>query len=372
MIEFLKKNKEKFQTRNDLNYFLTELKESESWLYSCHSKMLQMISTQIDGAQKAIMQLHKNGHKTGSLKFAKYEEYRTFIYNQSGFRITQNMLYLSKIGKIKIILHRSIPENTCVKQVMVIKSKSGKWYTCITYDLDVELPKINLTKSTGIDVGIKNFAYDSDGHQTPNPLNLQKMLKPLARVQRKIARRQIGSQNRKKTMRFYRIIHERIKNRRKDFLHKISTQYAKKYNIVFVEKLQKLNMVKNHKFARNILDSSWGIFTKMLDYKCVVIEVPAKNTSVECSRCGNMVPKSPSIRIHRCNVCNLILDRDHNAAINILKKGLEIFGITNYDIMLPQELWEVTPVKIPERSMKQEEVTGRPVMVHKQIFEYKS
>lgn len=367
MIEFLKKNKERFQTRNDLNYFLTELKESESWLYSYHSKMLQMISTQIDGSQKAIIQLHKNGHKTGSLKFARSGEYRTFTYNQSGFMIAQDTLYLSKIGKIKIILHRSIPENTRIKQVMVIKSKSGKWHCSITCDVDAVISKINLAKSVGIDVGIKNLAYDSDGFVTPNPLNLKKMLRPLARVQRKIAKRQIGSQNRKKAVKFYRVIHERIKNRRKDFLHKISTHYATKYSVVFVERLQKLNMTKNHKLARNILDSSWGTFTNMLDYKCMLVPVPAKNTTVDCSRCGNPVQKSLAVRTHRCDVCGLILDRDHNAAINILKKGLEIFGITNYNITLPQELREVTPVEIPKGSMKQEEVTVRPVIVHKQI-----
>jgi putative transposase len=211
------------------------------------------------------------------------------------------------------------------------------------------LPKINLAKSVGIDVGIKNFAYDSDGYQTPNPLNLQKMLRPLARIQRKISRRQINSNNRKKAVRWYQIMHERIKNKRKDFLHKLSTQYAKKYDVIFVERLAKLNMVKNHRLARNILDSGWGIFTNMLDYKTTLVDVPAKNTTVRCSRCENMVPKSLAVRIHRCNICGLILDRDHNAAINILKKGLNIFNIE-----LPQELREVTPAEISKRSRKQE------------------
>ncbi len=147
-------------------------------------------------------------------------------------------------------------------------------------------------------------------------------------------------------------MHERIKNRRKDFLHKLSSQYAKKYNVVFLERLQKLNMVRNHKLARDILDSGWGTFTKMLDYKTMLVEVPAKNTTIDCSRCGNLVPKSLAIRIHRCNVCGLVLDRDHNASINILKKGLDIFNIK-----LPQELREVTPVEITKWSMKQEEAT---------------
>jgi putative transposase len=346
MIEY---SKNKSVSRNDLNYFLTELKEQESWLYSYHSKMLQMISTQIDGAQKALKQLHENGKNTGSLKFKKYGEYRTFTYNQSGFKIEDGFLYLSKIGKTKIIQHRSLPENAQITQVIVSKSKSEKWYCSITCNVDMDLPKISLTKSVGIDVGIKNLVYDSDGFVTKNPLNLQKLLKPLIRVQRKISRRKKHSNNRKKAVKFYRVIHERIKNRRKDFLHKLSTHYAKKYDVVFVERLSKLNMIKNHSLAQRILDSGWGTFTNMLDYKCMLVEVPAKNTTINCSKCTNPVPKSLASRIHKCNVCGLILDRDHNAAINILNKGLEIFNIK-----LPQELRKVTPVEISLRSMKQE------------------
>jgi len=346
-------NKEGLQTRNDLNYFLTELKESEKWLYSHHSKMLQMVSTQVDGAQKSLIQLRKKGHKTGSLRFARYLEYNTFVYNQSGFKIENGLLHLSKIDRIKLMLHRDMPQNAQIKQVTITKSKSGKWYACVTADIDVILPKIRLSKSVGIDVGIKNFAYDSDGYHTPNPLNLQKMLRPLRRVQKNIARRQKGSQNRKKAVRLYQIIHERIRNKRMDFLHQISTQYAKKYDVVFAERLQKLNMVKNHRLARSILDSGWGTFTNLLDYKCMLVEVPARNTTFDCSRCANAVPKSLAVRTHRCDRCGLILDRDHNAAINILKKGLEIFGIS-YQSNIPQGLREITPVEISTRSRKQE------------------
>ncbi len=346
-------HKEGFQTRNDLNYFLTELKESKKDLYYHHSKMLQIVSTQIDGAQKALTQLRKHGHKTGSLKFTRVSEYHTFTYSQSGFDIRDGFLHLSKIGKIKIIQHRQIPKNHTIKQITISKSRSGKWHACVTADIDAVLPKITLEKSVGIDVGIKNFAYDSDGFVTPNPLNLQKMLKPLARVQRKIARRKKGSKNHKKAVKWYQLVHERIKNKRWDFLHKLSTLYARKYDIVFLERLAKLNMAKNHRLARSILDSGWGIFANMLDYKCVLLYVPARNTTINCSRCSNAVPKSLAIRTHKCDVCGLVLDRDHNAAINILKKGLDIFNIK-----LPQELREVTPVEISKGSMKQEAATG--------------
>jgi putative transposase len=138
-------------------------------------------------------------------------------------------------------------------------------------------------------------------------------------------------------------------------LHKLSTQYAKNYDIVFVERLAKLNMVKNHRLARGIMDSSWGIFTNMLDYKTMLVEVRPKNTTIDCSRCGNRVPKTLAVRVHKCNKCGLVLDRDHNAAINILKKGLSVFGILDHiQKIVPQELREVTPVEISKRSKKQE------------------
>ena len=351
---FVEYTQDKFVARNDLNYMLVELKQEESWLYNYHSKMLQMVSTQIDAAQKSLIELSKKGHKTGKLKFVRYDQYRAFTYNQRGYKFdkhgNKDLLWLSKIGYVEMRKHREASGD--IKQVIISKSKSEKWYAIVTCEIDgAVLSRIDFRKAIGIDVGVKNFAYDSDGSATSNPLNLAKLLRPVARIQRKIARRKKGSNNHKKAVKFYQIIHERIKNRRKDFLHKLSTQYTKKYDVVFVERLAKLNMVKNHRLARNILDSSWGTFTSMLDYKCkMLIEVSARNTTIDCSRCGKSVSKSLAVRTHKCDMCGLILDRDHNASINILKKGLHIFNIK-----LPQELREVTPVETSKLSRKQED-----------------
>jgi len=341
--KFVEQTQKSFLSRNDMNYILTELKQSEPWLYNYHSKMLQMVSTQLESAEKSLTELSKKGHKTGQLRFARYNEFRTFTYNQSGYKLEihgdKTLLYLSKIGHVEIRKHREFPDNANIKQVIVTKSKTGKWFACITVDIEeplINIPKISFAKAVGIDVGIKSFTYDSDGYSTSNPLNLKKMLKPLARVQRKVSRRKKGSNNRLKAIQ-----------------HKLSAQYAKNYDVVFVEKLEKLNMVKNHRLARSIMDSSWGTFLQKLEYKCkLLVEVSAKNTTIDCSRCGNKVPKSLDTRIHKCNKCNLVLDRDHNASINILQKGLKIFNHNK----LPQGLRKVTPVKII-RSMKQEKTT---------------
>jgi len=356
--KFVEYSKNGFVSRNDCNYYLTELKQSEDWLYQYHSKMLQTVSTQIDSAQKALIELNKKGYKTGKLRFCRYYDYYTFTYNSSGFKLEKHgdktLLHLSKIGLIEIRQHRDIPTNTNIKQVIVTKSKSGKWFVCLTINIQepiTNISKISFSKSVGIDVGIKNFAYDSNGNQTPNPKNLQKMLKPLRRIQRKVSRRKKGSNNRLKAILHLQRIHEKIANRRRDFQHKLSTQYAKNNDVIFVERLEKLNMMKNHRLAQSIMDASWRTFLQKLEYKCkILVEVPAKNTSVDCSRCGNAVPKSLAIRIHKCNVCNLVLDRDYNASINILNKGLN---------KLPQELREVTLVEMPKASMKQEEATAR-------------
>lgn len=343
------------QSMQDLNYFLTDLKEQNPWLFQHHSKMLQMVSTQVSGAQKGLEEMRRNGHHTGELKFARFSEYNTFTYNQSGFKIENGYLHLSKIDKIKIIQHREIPLQ--IIQITVTRSKAGKWFASVVCDCTMLL--FSLKKPIGIDVGIRNFAYDSDGHTTPNPLNLQKILKPLARVQRKISRRQKGSSNRKKAIRWYQRIHERIANRRRDFAHKLSTQYARKYGVAVMEDLKKTNMVQNHNLARKILDSGWGIFENMLDYKMMLVKVCPINTTKDCSRCGEKVPKTLAIRTHRCNRCGLVLDRDHNAAINILQRyAIARSNGSRLKGTVPQELREHTPVEIQRGSRKQEDAIG--------------
>ncbi len=346
----------RFITRNDYNYLLTEIKHAEDWLYQYHSKMLQSVSAQIDGAQKALIEKSKKGHKTGSLRFCRYRDYRTFTYSQTGFRLERkgnaNFLHLSKIGCIEIRQHRNISQNSTIKQVIITKAPSGKWFACVTIDIEeplTRIPKILFSKSVGIDVGIKSFAYDSDGNKTSNPQNLKKMLKPLKRMQRKVSRRKKGSNNRLKSILKMQKIHEKIVNKRNDFQHKLSTQYAKNNDVVFVEKLQITNMVKNHRLAQSIVDASWGTFVQKLEYKCkMLVKVDPKNTTINCSRCGNKVSKSLAIRIHRCDKCDLVLDRDHNASLNILNRGLN---------KLPQELRKVTLVESAMHSMKQEKAT---------------
>lgn len=332
-----------------MQFMLTELKITEPFLRNYHSKVLQMVCHQIDTANKALRALKKNGHKIGKLRYARSEDYNSFTYNQSGFDITiDNKLWLSKIGKIAIRLHRKVSN---IKQVKV-KREGKKWYAIICCQITMPITKfVDSKKSVGIDVGITKFAHDSDGHEIGNPQFLKKMLNPLKRASRRLSRRQKGSCNYEKAKTRLQILHEKIRNKRNDFLHKVSRYYSKHYDLIFLEKLRVLNMTKNHSLARAILDSGWITFGSMLRYKATqVIEILATNTSIDCSKCGNKVPKSLAVRIHRCNKCQLVLDRDYNAALNILQRGLKS--------LLLMEREEVTPVET-ERSLKQEsEATG--------------
>ncbi|AFU57512.1 putative transposase, IS605 OrfB family [Candidatus Nitrososphaera gargensis Ga9.2] len=187
-----------------------------------------------------------------------------------------------------------------------------------------------------------------------NPQFLTKMLKPLKRAHRRLSRRQIGSSNREKAKRMLVRLYERIHNKRKDFLHKLSTYYSSRYDLIFLERLKVANLTRNHRLARRILDASWSTFKNMLQYKANrVVEVEPAYTSVDCSRCGHPVPKSLAVRTHVCTECGAVLDRDYNASLNILKRGLESLMMTM--LLLPVERREVTPVEIAMQSRKQEE-----------------
>ncbi|MBI3842739.1 MAG: IS200/IS605 family element transposase accessory protein TnpB [Thaumarchaeota archaeon] len=344
---FLDKN---IQSREDMQFILTELKEQEPWLTQFHSKMLQMVLHKIDSSRRALKALQRNGHKIGKLHFIKHDECNTFTYNQSGFKIERhgntNLLWLSKIGCTEIRLHRPIDGE--IKQITITK-KAGSWYASLVVEKQWQLPEmINFKKSVGIDVGIRNYAYDSDGCITPNPRHLIKLQKPLIRANRILSRRVYGSQNYKKAKKHYQIMQERIARCRKDFLHKLSTNYSSKYDVIVLEKLQIPNMLRNHHLAQSISDASWGTFKQMIEYKSkIMVEINPRNTTVECSRCGSIIPKTLAIRTHECDQCGLTLDRDNNSANVIHDRGLML-------LELPMVHREVTPVEILLGSMKQE------------------
>jgi putative transposase len=320
----------------DMNYALTELKERHPWLRNYYAKMLQMISKQVATARKTAR---------GRLLYKFSDRFNAFTYNQWGFRIQNNRLWLSKIGWIRIVLHCQAIN---IKQITVCR-KNSRWYAIVACEVVRRRHSvIKYTKPVGIDVGITKFAHDSDNHTVDNPLFLTKMLGPLRRASRRVTRRKLGSKNREKSIRLLARLHERIENKRKNFLHNLSTEYDRRYDLIFVERLKVSNMARNPRFARKILDSSWYTFRFMLKYKANrMVEVCPEYTSINCSRCDNAVQKSLTMRNHICPKCGLKLDRDYNAALNILQEGLAF-------LHLPVQRGEITPVEIPLESLKQE------------------
>lgn len=337
----------KFRGRNDMNYALTELKEQQPVLRNYHSKMLQMISTKVAGALSAVEELKKRGHAAGNgeLQLLKLGECNSFVYNQTGYRIEtctddRMLLRLAKIGHIEIRVHRRPYD---IVQVIITK-QAGRWYAILTCKVMRRGQcSIRYENTVGIDVGVKNYVYDSDGQHVDNPLFLKKELKPLRRAQRKVSRRKPGSNNYRQAVSWLQRLHARIANKRRNFLHKLSNYYASRYDLIFLERLRLQNMNKNHCLARHIMDSSWGTFKQMLQYKANrVVEVDPYNTTVECSKCGNKVPKTLAIRIHECNVCGTVLDRDHNSSMVIEDRGRTL-------LELPMLHREITPVEILSR-----------------------
>ncbi len=316
--------------RNELQHSLLELKEKFPELKEVHSKVLQMENYRLFSNLRALSKSKKKGRKVGSLRFKGRGFFKTFSYNQTGYEIIKqktryDKLKLSKIGEIPFIMHREIEGN--IKQITVKHYPSGKWYASIICESKTEVQKTANQKKVGIDLGIKNFAFDSDGNHFDSPKSLYNSLNKLATEQRKLSRKKKGSQNREKQKIKVARVHEKITNQRDDFLHKLSRQYITNYGFIAAEDLKVSNMVRNHCLAKSISDVSWSRFIQFLEYKAEnagvqVVKINPKYTSQTCSNCGNVVKKSLQERTHRCS-CGLEIDRDLNASINILKMGLE-------------------------------------------------
>jgi len=293
------------------------------FLKEIHSQVLQDVLLRVDKAYKSFFRRVKQKKgKAGYPRFKVMNRYDSITYPQSGFEIEDKKLKLSKIGSIKIKLHRNIKGTikTCT-----IKKELDRWYACFSVEYQPE-KRIVPNKSIGIDVGLANFATLSNGEVIANPKYLRKSEKKLKQKQRELSKKVKGSNNRKKVKFVLAKLHRKIRNQRRDFHHQESRKLVNRFGFIAVEDLQIKNMVKNHRLAKSISDAGWGQFLTMLDYKAeeaggrVEKEGPYY-TSQECSRCGECVKKTLADRTHDCPFCGLVLDRDHNAAINIINKS---------------------------------------------------
>lgn len=312
-----------------LNYYdqansLSFLKENSPCFKQVHSQVLQDVLKRIDKAYQAFFRRIKSGETPGFPRFQNAMHYNSFTYPQGGYSIIGNKLSLSKIGTVRILLHRPIEGK--VKTCTIIR-KNDKYYAC--FSCEVEAQELPLTgQSVGIDMGIKEFCVTSDGEMFASPKTYRKAERKLKQLQRAVSRKKKGGKNRRKAVQQLAKQHEHVANQRKDIAFKTTKYLFDNYDLIAHEDLNIAGMVKNHHLAKSISDAGWGIFFNMLESKAKtnagkqVIAVDPKDTSQKCSKCGEHVPKKLSVRTHQCSYCGLEIDRDWNAAINILHRAI--------------------------------------------------
>jgi putative transposase len=315
---------------------LPEWKERRPPLRLVHSQVLQNITQRVDLAFQAFFRRVKEGaDDPGYPRFKGFGRYNSITYPQygNGVEIRGNDLVVSKIGRVQVVWHR--PIEGAIKTVTLRRSRTGKWYA--SFSVEVE-PKRLLPRSevVGVDVGLMLFATLSNGEQIDNPRFYRKDEADLKRVQKlkdaaKNAQKWDENRHREKALAH---IHERIANRRSDFAHKRSRELVNTYQAIVFEDLepQQMGARKGRGMRKSIMDVAWGQFVSMTISKAEeagrsVILVNPHNTSKMCSHCGELVEKKLSERIHTCPHCGLVMDRDRNAALNILQRGLQILQL---------------------------------------------
>lgn len=307
---------------------LTQLKVDRPWYKEIHSQVLQEVPKKVEITFERWLKGDSNGKKSGRPRFKGVGQYKTFTYPQfKRHHFANNKITLSKIGDVKVIVHRPIPVGFDIKTVSVTKKADGYYVTLSLDDQTVPTikPDFNSDNIVGIDVGLIDFYVASDGSRINAPKHLRKAERKLKSAQRRVSRRKKGFNRRKKAIKKLAIQHKKVADTRKDFHFKTARTLLDKYDVIAVEKLNIKGLVKTQ-LAKSINDAGWGQFIIILSNKAEnaglkVITVNPNGTSQECSNCGHKVKKRLSQRMHNCPVCHTSLCRDLNAAINIKARG---------------------------------------------------
>ena len=313
---------------NQTSAMLTSMKKEEkySFLKEADSIALQQALRDLDKAFVRFFEKKAN-HPVFKSKHHYQLSYRT-LNQQNSIRIEGNRIRLPKLGYLKI---RQSEEVGHINNVTVRRTATGKYFVVLNVDFEPE-KKEECNSFTGIDVGIKSFYTDSNGNVVNNPKYLEKSQEKLKREQRKLSRKKKNSKNKQKQRKRVARVHEKIVNQRNDFIHKITTKLVSENQVIAVEDLNIKGLLKNHKLARSISSVSWSKFYDTLEYKAEwygreVIRVPTMYPSSQtCSKCGykNPLVKNLSVRTWECPCCHAKHDRDLNASVNILNKGLSV------------------------------------------------
>ncbi|MGB5900265.1 MAG: transposase [Geitlerinemataceae cyanobacterium] len=308
---------------------LPQLKKSHPWYGEIYSQVLQDVVKRVQVTFDRFLKGDSNGKRSGRPRFKARDRYRTFTYPQMKEGCLQGKLInLPMLGKVKVVLHRSIPDGFKIKTASVTKKADGYYLTLSLKNATVPTikPDFNPDSLTGIDVGLKEFLTPSEGETVAIPQHYRQAQKRLRVIQKRVSRRQKGSNRRKKTVKQLGKQYKKVADKCKDFHFKTANNLLKKYDVVAVEDLNIKGLART-RLAKSVLDAGWSNFLSILTNKAenaglLVIPVKASGTSQDCSNCGVKVPKKLHERWHNCTHCGCSLDRDQNAALNIKNRAV--------------------------------------------------
>lgn len=306
---------------------LPELKEAFPEFKRIPSQSLQDVVERLDKAYQSFFRRIKSGDTPGYPRFKGYGRYDSLTLKQAGWELNGSNFVVKKLGTFKLKLHRQIPKSAKIKTVTIRGTQTNKWYVCFSCD-NVPAKVLSKSKKTiAFDVGCESFLTDSNGFKIENPRYLKESQEKLIKLQQKLSKQKKGTKAREKTRRLLAKVYEKISNQRLDFHHKVAKHYVDTYGKIIHEKLQSWNSFRS--LNKSMRDVAWFQFFNILHCKAEeagreVVEVNPKNTSQICSQCGEMVKKELSERTHNCPHCNCLLDRDFNAALNILRLGTSL------------------------------------------------
>jgi putative transposase len=305
---------------------LTGEKKRYAELYSVHAHVLQDVLRRLKKAFDNFFRRVKTHEKEkGYPRFKAKGRYNYFTYPESGFKLNGTRLTISKIpGTIRTFVHRQIEGK--VKTCTLKRDGRGAWFVIFVTEQEDPV-KLGPKTALGVDLGISHAVTTSEGQTFDYPKFYVQAEKKNRAAEKSLHRKKLGSKNRKKAKATLAIIGKRVTNLRDEFCHQVSRELVDSADLIVFEDLNIQGMLKNHCLAKHISDVSWGKLIRFTQSKAAragksVELVDPRNTSQRCSGCGQIVLKELSERTHSCPNCGLQLDRDHNAARNILTLGL--------------------------------------------------
>jgi putative transposase len=308
---------------------LPDLKRALPEYASVHSQVLQDVILRVERTFSMYFGRVRSGEIPGYPRFQGDGRYRSFTYPQygNGVQVDNGFIVLSKIGRIAVRWSRPL-EGT--PKTVTISREGDDWYVCIACECVPERPLPRTGQETGIDLGLTVFLTTADGWRVENPRYLRRAERALKKAHRRVSRRKLGSGRRRKTVQCLAKAYQKVRRQRADHRHKTALALVQRYDSIYYEHLTVAKMARNPQRAKSIGDVAWGRFCITLAFKaeCAgkrAIAVSPAFTTQQCSNpdCGKIVPKGLSVRWHRCDHCGTVLDRDENAARNILRLGRE-------------------------------------------------